>query len=63
MTEAPKPSKVDAIKEAQKAWKAGVAALAKYKIIDAAGKTTMAAQYDDKFKELIAAEKAKEKKK
>lgn len=53
------PTKVDKIKESQKAWKAGVAALAKYKFITAAEKTSMASKYDAQFKELIDAEKAK----
>ena len=44
---------------AQKEWKAGVAAIARYKLITADEKKVMAAKYDDQFKELMAAEKAK----
>ena len=58
-----KPTKVDKLKADQKAWKAGVAAIARAKFITAAEKTTMAGKYDAQFKELIAAEKAKLKKK
>jgi hypothetical protein len=53
------PTKVDKIKESQKAWKAGVSALAKHKFITADEKVNMIAKYDGQFKELIAAEKAK----
>ena len=53
------PTKLDKIKLSQKAWKAGVAAVARHKLITADEKKVMAAQYDDQFKELIAAEKAK----
>jgi len=60
---AEKVSKTDKIKADQKAWKAGVAAIAKYKFITADEKTAMAAKYDAQFKALLDAEKAKAKKK
>ena len=53
------PTKLDKIKESQKAWKAGVAAVAKHKLVTADEKKVMAAQYDEKFKELMTAEKVK----
>lgn len=56
-----KPTKIDKLKADQKAWKAGVAAIARAKFITAEEKKTMAAKYDAGFKELIAAEKAKAK--
>lgn len=62
-----KPTKVDKLKELHKQWKAGIAALAKAKLITAEQKTKELAKYDGKFKDLIkkeqAALKAKAKKK
>ena len=58
-----KLSKSDKIKADQKAWKAGVAAIAKNKFITAAEKPAMATKYDAQFKALLDAEKAKAKKK
>lgn len=60
---AEKPSKADKIKADQKAWKAGVSALAKHKFITANEKAAMATKYDTQFKGLLDAEKAKKKKK
>lgn len=54
-----KPTKLDKIKADQKAWKAGVAALARRKFITPEEKKAMIAEYDVKFKELIKAEKEK----
>lgn len=60
---AEKLSKSDKIKADQKAWKAGVSAIAKNKFITATEKTAMATKYDAQFKGLLDAEKAKAKKK
>ncbi len=56
-----KPTKIEKIKADQKAWKAGVAALARRKFITKEEKAAMIAEYDGKFKELIKIEKEKEK--
>ena len=53
------PTKVDKLKALHKEFKAGIAALAKAKLIDAAGKTKRIAEFDDKFKALIKEEQAK----
>ena len=58
---AAKPTKVDKLKELHKAFKAGIAALASAKLIDAAEKTRRIAEFDDKFKALIKEEIAKAK--
>ncbi|MHA1247796.1 MAG: hypothetical protein ACTSPE_10745 [Candidatus Thorarchaeota archaeon] len=59
MTEAPKPTKVDKLKEAQKAWKAGVRAVAKFKFISPEEKSELLTRFDEQFKAAIAEEKAK----
>ena len=62
-----KPTRIDKLKDLHKQWKAGVAALAKAKLITAEQKTKELAKFDDKFKDLIKKEqdalKAKAKKK
>jgi len=59
MTEAPKPTKVDKLKEAQKAWKAGVRAVAKFKFISPEEKSELLTRFGEQFKAAIAEEKAK----
>ena len=59
MTEAPKPTKVDKLKEAQKAWKAGVRDVAKFKFISPEEKSELLTRFDEQFKAAIAEEKAK----
>ncbi len=54
-----KPTKVDKLKEAQKAWKAGVRAVARFKFIDAAEKERLLTRFDEQFKAAIAEERAK----
>ncbi len=54
-----KPTKVDKLKAAHKAWKAGVAAVARFKFITPEEKATLAARFDEQFKAAIAEEKAK----
>jgi hypothetical protein len=56
---AAKPTKVDNLKGLHKEFKAGIAALAKAKLITAAEKTKRIAEFDDKFKALIKEEQAK----
>ena len=53
MTEAPKPTKVDKLKEAQKAWKAGVRAVAKFKFISPEEKSELLTRFDEQFKAAI----------
>ncbi len=60
---AQKLTKSEKIKADQKAWKAGVSAVAKNKFITATEKAVMATKYDGQFKGLLDAEKAKKKKK
>ncbi|MFW9907413.1 MAG: hypothetical protein ACFFEF_02455 [Candidatus Thorarchaeota archaeon] len=55
------PTKSDKIKADQKAWKAGVAAIAKYKLITVEEKAAMTTKYDAQFKAMLDAEKAKAK--
>ncbi|MCF2136778.1 MAG: hypothetical protein K9W43_05985 [Candidatus Thorarchaeota archaeon] len=59
MAEAPKPTKVDKLKAGQKAWKAGVAAVARFKFITPEEKAELAKRFDEQFKAAIAEEKAK----
>lgn len=54
-----KPTKLDKIKADQKAWKAGVSALARRKFITPDEKKSMIEKYDIMFKELIKAEREK----
>lgn len=59
MAEAPKPTKVDKLRAAKKAWKAGVSAVAKFKFITPEEKAELASRFDEQFAAAIAEEKAK----